>query len=264
MRKLFISVLAIASIALLSCKKESVDTGKFKPASINIMLETKVGHESIEKNKEYKSEKDTFSITELKYFLSNITFINTSEKSSKKIDGSYILYNLENGGTKNVSFEIDETFTFDKLEISFGVDSIANNDFYNTSGDLQPGGQDGMAWSWSTGYKFIKFEGKTKTGPFIKHIGTNTNYNTIQLPASGTIEEDGNYTLHIQADILALLNGHHKVDLDQNSGHGHGHSNKHPIAKNSSMNFLKIHHFSGGEFTIHSDTHNHQHSDTHH
>lgn len=253
MRKLIIPVLAIASIALLSCKKESVDTGKFKPATLTFMLETKVGEESIEKNKEYKSAKDTFSITELKYFLSNITFVNSSVGTSKKIDGSYILYNLENEETKQVPYEIDEAFTFDKLKISFGVDSIANNDFYNTSGDLQPGGQDGMAWSWSTGYKFIKFEGKTKTADFVQHIGTNANYTTIQLPVSGTLEEGGSYTVHIQADLLALLNGHHKVDLNTPSEHGG--SMKNPIIGNSTMNFLKIHHFTGGHFHVGDQDH---------
>ncbi len=257
MNKLTLGLLSISVALSISCKKKTINNETEKnPATINLMLETTVDNHAVSMNKEYFSEKDTFSITELKYFLSNFTFVDTVTGERKKIKSSYVLFNLETGATKNTPFTLDDEFSFNQVEVSFGVDSIANTDFYNTSGDLQPGGQDGMAWSWNTGYKFIKFEGSTKSEDFIQHIGTNINYTTIKLPVTGSIKKEETYTLHLKADILALLNGQHKVDLNVKSGHS-GHSKKNPIASNSQTAFLKIHHFSGGTISLNTKHEHH-------
>ncbi len=243
------NLLSIVVLAMLviSCKKEDSPVIMedspviIEDSKINLMIETVVNGNKIVKNTEYISKKDTFSITQLRYYISNVTLINSNNNQRTVIPKSYLLFDLDNGGMNKFPLSLDKNVKFDKIEVSFGIDSVANHSISHTEGDLDPSGNNGMIWTWNTGYKFIRFEGETKTGNFIVHRGKDLNYTTITLNASGDFKQGNNYTIHIQAELLALLNGTHKIDLDNATGHG-GSGTKGALFQNAETDFLKIHH----------------------
>ncbi|MCF8426824.1 MAG: hypothetical protein K9H61_07410 [Bacteroidia bacterium] len=102
---------------------------------------------------------DTFSIKDLKHYLTNITL--------KRADGSDV--KLGNYNLLDYAVESSKTFTLSNvpagnyvgLTLLIGVDPLRNHE------GLQEGALDpayGMFWTWSTGYIFFRINGPTSKG----------------------------------------------------------------------------------------------------
>jgi len=110
---------------------------------------------------------DTLNVSLLKYYISNIQLVKNNGDLYNIEDGYYLidpenntieLENIPSGEYKGVNFLI-------------GVDSLKNFSGLQT-GALNP--SNGMFWSWSTGYIFVRIEGSSQnspTGQFLYHMG---------------------------------------------------------------------------------------------
>lgn len=155
---------------------------------------------------------DTFSVTMLKYYISNIKL--------KRPDGSYYVeeesYRLIDAADttnsckfvlKNVPIE-----NYIAMEFTIGVDSARNCSGAQT-GALSP--LNDMFWSWNQGYIFYKFEGFTSAVPHFGihnltfHVGgfipPFNLIKTVTVPFTSTalnVEEDHVSTLFLKANVL--------------------------------------------------------------
>lgn len=171
------------------------------------------------------SNGENLTINRLNYIISKITFIRAdgTEYAYPKEQSYFIisqeddmhtirLTNLPAGDYTQVRFGIgvdqDRYLHGETSQQSFWDLAAANN----------------MTWTWSTGYRFINFEG-TFTSPqtdgekiFQVHQGSNTatdNYRevTLVLPNTARIRTDETPSIHIIADANVILDGTNKIKL---------------------------------------------------
>jgi hypothetical protein len=134
-----------------------------------------------------------YAIQSLDYYLSNFKLRNPSQQEFFAEVGSYHLVNaLLNSGETIFTINNVPGKKFSELEFSIGVDSVANSRT-DQVGDLDPA-NGGMAWDWTTGYKFFALTGRwqkgTETRPLVFHIGENFNYKTLVFKFSDVANSD--------------------------------------------------------------------------
>lgn len=237
---------ALAIIALtVSCKKDDVAPDENKSGLFSIEFDNIVGDQTLQfDNDIYSNSKgEGFSITTLKYYISNIKL--------KKADGTeYIVpqedsYFMVNGRDKDSRFAKVTVPEGDYTYVSFvlGVDSLRstmpvedrkgvlslNPEVENNAGD--------MYWSWNSGYIFFKLEGKSQlisndsTGDptgnkmFRYHIGgfggySSPNINNIKeisfdLNKAGIakVREGLRSNVHLVVDIMKIFDGSNSFSI---------------------------------------------------
>ncbi len=221
-----------------SCKS---DPDPYANNSLTLSFSNKVGSDGVVLGSgNYKNAVgEDFTVTTFSYFISNI--------SLKKADGtvytypqdsSYFLIREANIDSKKVVLKGVPTGDFTELKFMIGVDSLRNTmDLSRRKGVLDPGDishDDGMYWSWNSGYIFLKLEGNSSkvaadaTGnqKFRYHIGgfggyntkTFNNIRTVTLPLGSIVAKVGpaqQPTIEVVADIAKIFDGTQKISLAQ-------------------------------------------------
>ncbi|MDX5346752.1 MAG: hypothetical protein LPJ89_01470 [Hymenobacteraceae bacterium] len=170
----------------------------------------------------YKNEADNeYSITEFKYYISNIKLHNTSTGQSYTEATSYHLVEPKANRTSfvlaNVPFAV-----YDEIEFAIGVDSVANASI-DQVGDLDSNND--MAWNWNTGYIFLKMEGKfridsTSVNGYRFHPGADKSFadrsyivKRMKLNAPVMIGKSESYQLNFSTNVAEVLRTPNAVDL---------------------------------------------------
>jgi hypothetical protein len=161
---------------------------------------------------------DTFKITKLKYYISNVKLTNTATGKTYIEKNSYHLIAPQENkiGFKLAGIPVKD---FDMLEFSMGVDADANSRTDQT-GDLDANTD--MGWDWKTGYKFLNFGGEkiskdaAKQHALIFHVGGNQNYKTYTFPLGQTLtfQKDKPYILHLEANLNELFRNPNIINFD--------------------------------------------------
>jgi hypothetical protein len=181
------------------------------------------------------SNGEALTINRLSYIISNLVFI--------KEDGTEFVYPKEESyfvisqeaGLFTVHLENVPAGDYKKVRFGLGVDQqrylqgeTAQQSFWNVAA------ANNLTWTWSTGYKFINFEGaftssaSSEAKPFQVHQGSNTatdNYREIMLnlPTTARVRDDEQPSIHIKTDVNVLLDGDIKIQLQNNlNGAGTG------------------------------------------
>ena len=168
---------------------------------------------------------ETFSVSKLKYYVSNFSFTGTDGSIyNVPQDSSYFLIDEENEESHEAAFHIP-VGTYKTLTFTLGVDSLRSTmDIADRTGVLDPTAEAGdMYWGWNSGYIFFKMEGTSPASPedgnFMYHIGGFGGYTTPTINNIKTITLDlqprgvaevrttGNANLHLFVDVLKVFNG---------------------------------------------------------
>jgi len=91
--------------------------------------------------------------------------------------------------------------TYTAMRFGVGIPKALNTDIdpasYPNDHPLSVLGSAGMFWTWSTGYIFLKYEGKAAVAegspieePISYHLGTDLSYRVITLPFAGPMQVD--------------------------------------------------------------------------
>jgi hypothetical protein len=161
----------------------------------------------------------SFSISKFKYYLGNFIFRGAGGKEFRVED--HFLINEEDSASKRLSFPMVPPGHYSTLEFSIGVDSL-NNCSGAQSGALDP--VNGMFWAWNTGYIFLKLEGVSPASKlpghlFEYHIGgyrqPNCCIRKVVLPIPKTDPATFPQSIQVKADILKLLQGPARIDLEK-------------------------------------------------
>jgi hypothetical protein len=193
-------------ILLSSCSSEK---------NVTINFDAYVNGEELEYGKKYASPNGdgTFSINDFKLYVSNLQFISNENPDKNYIEkDSYHLLRFQAKNSysfilNNISLE-----PYDKIKISIGIDEKSNLSI-NRRGDLDPTNQ--MAWNWTSGYKFLLFEGlyspesSDNVIPIVFHIGFSVNKKDLEFDIS-TKEE-----IQFVIDINELFKTPNNIDFNK-------------------------------------------------
>jgi len=197
--KKFLLVLAIAS-GLLSCND---DADPASPGTVNFVFSNKVGTTplALESGAYTNGAGESYTVNELKYIISNIVFIAPDgDEFSYPQESSYFVINAKDESSLTASLPEVEGRKYSKIRFGFGVDQ-SNYPLNGVNNFIPTAEETDMLWSWSAGYKFIKFEGTfstdvVKDAPFLIHVGSHgatlDNYKEITLNLTQDITVDDN------------------------------------------------------------------------
>ena len=118
------------------------------------------------------NEKDSLQIETLKFYISDIEFLNEGKIIFKE-KNSFHLVDASNDKSLAIVLKIPSTVNFTQIRFNLGIDSITNVSGA-LGGDLDP--TKGMYWTWQSGYVNFKLEGKsnlckTRNNVFQFHLG---------------------------------------------------------------------------------------------
>lgn len=171
---------------------------------IQISFEGKVGAKKLELNENFILSQDTFQISVLKFYISNITLL-LKDETVWQNNKQFYLVDFENKKNIDLNFPMNVT-DYDVIKFDLGIDSTTNVAGV-LGGDLDP--TKGMYWTWQSGYINFKIEGTSTQSPtrnneFIFHIGgyksPNNPLQTIELK----LEEEKN-TIQIHFDLESFF-----------------------------------------------------------
>jgi hypothetical protein len=151
---------------------------------------------------------ESYSIKNLKYYISHITLSNTNKTAEKE---NYQLVDESNPESKTFSISC-KAGTYTSVNFLLGVDSLHNVSGAQSNA-LDP--MNGMFWTWNSGYIMTKFEGsstasKQVNNRFEYHIGGFSGVNNvlkqISLPLNidhslFTISPNKTVTIFIEVDL---------------------------------------------------------------
>lgn len=216
------------------------------------------------------SNNEALTIDRLSYIISNIVFIKEdgTEFTYPKEESYFVI--SQEAGLFTVHLEAVPAGDYKKVRFGLGVDNqrylqgeTAQQSFWDIAA------ANNLTWTWSTGYKFINFEGtftssaSSEAKPFQVHQGSNTatdNYReiTLDLPTTARVRENEQPSIHIKTNANVLLDGDIKIQLQNNlNGAGTaaaimGGQNLIDIASNSLKMFV-VDHVHNGEGSHHED-----------
>lgn len=237
------TILSLFAISFASCKKEKEEPiyNDTKLAPLSIEFDNIVGGQNLYLNtgSYVNAAGETFSVSLLQYFISNISF--------SKADGTtYIVpqdssYFLIKEGDINLSKALVNVPEGDYTSVTFtvGVDSLRSTmDVSKRTGVLDPSGgmEDGMYWGWNSGYIFFKMEGISDAAPvdpsgqrkYRYHIGGFGGYSaptlnnikivTLDLTAAGPalVRQGRNSNIHLMVDIGKVMGGINTISIADN------------------------------------------------
>ncbi len=236
MKFTLVSILSVI-VLLASCKKDdSTPYNNDVKANLSIEFDNIAGSSDLQLNtgSYTNASGETFSVTKLKYYVSNFVVTKTDGTVyTVPQDSSYFLID-ESDGTEHAPVLHVPEGEYKTLQFVLGVDSLRNTkDVSERTGVLDPTGDGGdMYWGWNSGYIFFKIEGTSAAaamgGTFMYHIGgfggysspTINNLKTITLDLASRgmpqVKAGKETNVHLMVDILKLFDGATKLSIAQN------------------------------------------------
>ena len=115
---------------------------------------------------------DTITLSDCKFYISNIRFVQDDTLVYNERD-SYHLIDFNTLGSEFIKIDQLTNMSYDHILFDVGIDSITNVSGA-FGGDLDP--TKGMYWTWQNGYINVKIEGKsqkstTRNNEIVYHLG---------------------------------------------------------------------------------------------
>lgn len=211
---------------------------------------------------------ENLTINRFNYIISNIVLYKTDGSSYvyPKVE-SYFIINEEKN-LKTIELKNIPVGDYKSIKFGLGVDQqryLEGESNQQTFWDFAASMD--MVWTWSTGYRFINFEGSYTSSqtngeiPFQVHQGSNSvtdNYQeiTLNLPTTLRVRTGDLPNIHLVSNANVILNGLHKIKLYDNLNQAGtateimGGENLIKIAENSQEMFV-VDHVHNGSGTQH-------------
>lgn len=220
-----IAFLLCITLAIVGCSDDDTETG-----DVTLSFENIIAGNNIElNNTSYTNESDeTYTISELKYIVSNIVLIkdNGDQFTYPQAD-SYFLVNEKADASKTLALNGVNAGEYTKIKFGIGVDQ-SKYPLNEVNNFIPTAEENDMLWSWSAGYKFIKFEGSYTTPgndpeTFIIHVGSHgtnlDNYKevTLDLPNPLMVTNESSSSIAISSDIAKIFDSTNTHSLKEKS-----------------------------------------------
>lgn len=209
-----------------ACTSENTPTQETSELRIN--FKPSVGDENLIYSEPYsKNGGEIFSVETFKFIISNIVFITSNgDEFVYPQEDSYFLLDQRADTYQHIFLSNIEANDYTAMRFGLGVDQSK----YPLNGvdNFIPGTQDeGMIWSWSAGFIFLKLEGEyssttnTIVRPYRYHIGSHgenlDNYREVYLefPQPLTIGELVNSEINMNFDVLKIFSSEYDMLLEE-------------------------------------------------
>ncbi|GAA4822172.1 MbnP family protein [Algivirga pacifica] len=154
----------------------------------------------------------SITISDFRFYLSNLRLEGEEMFTEKE---SYHLLAYDLSAEDSIVIEAVPKERYTQLTFAVGIDPERNLSTDNV-GDLDP--NNGMAWDWNTGYKFLLLEGRylkegTQEEGMNYHIGGNDNYRVVTLPI--TLEEADTYQLKVKVHVDKIFGDKAEVGVTE-------------------------------------------------
>ncbi|WP_353083187.1 MbnP family protein [Flavobacterium sp.] len=199
MKKVFVGIFIIAFV----CLSFQVKNDK-KDLIVLVHLNFQKKPLVLNDKKYITKNKDTVSITKMKFYISNI-ILEMEDGSAYKENSSVHLVDAENLSSLELKLNNVPDLKINKVSFDIGIDSVSNVS-EKFEGDLDP--TNGMYWAWNTGYINMKLEGKSSSCTNAKkefqfHIGG-------YLPKQNALQKielslDGKQNINIEVELSNWL-----------------------------------------------------------
>ncbi len=211
-------ILSAAVLIFSSCKKDDDDNSANTPGAIGIKFDHGWGpmHNPFSLNTPltHPATQEEITFTTLRYYVSNVILHKANGEDWIESE-SYRIVTVP-GSSSTVLLEVGNIPPGEYTGMTFmvGVDAPRNSSGAQT-GALSPA--EGMFWSWTTGYIFIKAEGMSPASPsgqFMYHIGgfegaenairtTRIDFGGQSLVVNGSIKPD----VHLKVNAARFWHG---------------------------------------------------------
>lgn len=199
MKKVFVGIF----ISALVCLSFQVKNDK-KDLTVLVHLNFQKEPLVLNDRKYITKNKDTVTITKMKFYISNI-LLQMNDGSVYKESSSVHLVDAENLNSLEFKLKNVPDLKINKVNFDVGIDSVSSvSDKFE--GDLDP--TNGMYWAWNTGYINMKLEGKSSNCANAKkefqfHIGG-------YLPKQNALRKiewnlDGKQNINIEVELSNWL-----------------------------------------------------------
>ena len=227
MRKFFALLVGFATL-FTACNNDESSNVAQDPGSLNLVFENTVNGTAIDMAPATytNSSNETYSVAELKYIISNITLIKADNTEFiYPVEDSYFLINED--GSKTAALSNIPADTYKGIKFGFGVDPTKYPIESGTLNFIPLAEEAGMLWTWSAGYKFLKFEGNFATAaapndetPFLYHVGSHgatlDNYKEITLTLNEfDISSNNTASKTIQFDVAKIFDSVFTLSLEE-------------------------------------------------
>jgi hypothetical protein len=216
--------------ALFSACSDDDNLRLVKPVAtgeLNITFDAKVGNTDFALNKDFSVGNQTLNFTKLRYWISNIVFVNT-QGAEYVVPDSYFL--MEEVGELDLSGTINdkliypankrETFTlkgipageYKSVKFAIGVDSRHNDNLSLRAGELSiANGMSSIVWMWHSSYIFSSLAGSVRQGSETKtfkvETGLNANYKTMSIEFTKPVNSSTTKGIVLNVDVTKILDG---------------------------------------------------------
>lgn len=221
--KKIIALFAFATL-LVSCNEDKDDTTE-QLGSLNLVFENTVGDQPLVLNdRSYENASgEEYQVSELKYIISNIELTRADNTVfAVPVQNSYFVIN-EDGAT-TASLDSIPTGNYTKITFGFGVDPTKYPIESGSMNFIPTAEEAGMLWTWSAGYKFLKFEGTYSTtvdtedtNLFMYHVGSHganlDNYKEVSLALSKDITATATASQIISFDVAKIFDSTNTMSL---------------------------------------------------
>lgn len=222
MKKYFL-ILTLA-IAFTNCDNDSNPTTT-EVGDLNLVFDNKVDTNDLNLDSQtYSNASDEgYIVSELKYIISNIELTKADgEVYSIPATDSYFV--IDEAGNTTASLSDIPAGDYISVRFGFGVDPTKYPIESGTLNFIPTAEEAGMLWTWSAGYKFLKFEGTysttTDTGdsnPFLYHVGSHganlDNYKEVTLAFTKTITTENTVSQNITFDVAKIFDSINTMSL---------------------------------------------------
>ncbi len=174
------------------------------------------------------SSGEVITVTDINYIISNIVLIKEDGKEVPYSKDSLFIIN-EKQAKEKIELSSIPVGKYSKVRFGVGVEKsfwekgeAAQQTFWDKAKlDINK-----MTWSWTSGYKFVLFEGNfkstvdTESKVFKVHLGgytPNNNYRevTVNLPTVAEVKGGEKPSVHIYADVKHIIDGHEPIRFSE-------------------------------------------------
>jgi hypothetical protein len=216
MRKVFISLMFIAAIAMASCHNKP---GNSNQGTLILKFNPMFGANQMHLFTTYTApDGKYYNFQDFKVYLSRITLIYTNG-TTVDVD-SLAYFSLDDSADVSVSIPAP-IGSFKGIQFNIGLDSVWNNNpmFPSTDTSSPVSSNKNTFWNMTTRFVFIEIDGTADTtrnssNVFAYHVGTDPYYTAAPpLYQNFTISGGGQTALTLTADVQKLFYGNNSLNI---------------------------------------------------
>ncbi len=205
-----------------------------------------------------KSNNESYKVDNLKYIISNVRLTddegNVFEYPTE--DNIFIVDEEDGNNAGEIYITLENVDAADYVSVTYGVGVDQERFLLGAEGQgdfLDEASDEGMMWSWASGYKFIRIDGTftndtTTDEPLNVHMGSvgtsldNYRELTLVLPNSARVRTDDTPEIHLKADISKVFDGTTSVNFADGYDQVHTDATETPVIATNIQGMFSVDH----------------------